>query len=297
MLPILFSSIFFAAVLKFTSWHIPILNLCLLGITFGLLTSFIIVFFTFYSSYLPHCQSCRQTSWDCCDSSPHSDFSWSPSRVTLLWFGTLPFPAAPCNLSQAYDVQRGPNVEMMLCLLPPSAGLMIIKLLCSLEAYHTPLLWTTTAIVSNVPLYTYTLVLVFDFFLYYLIALFFAWNQFRIKEKLFLRPNDPSNSSDSHHYISPHRSFLSRNWLNMTKLGIPFRFQHFTQSYSQIPDADLEGVLGEAHTIEESPVDLIAVLVSSLCKSYETIEGSPIEVLKNVCGELTKGSITTLLGR
>jgi hypothetical protein len=194
-------------------------------------------------------------------------------------------------------VQRAPHVEMMLCLLPPSAGLMIIKLLCSLEAYHTPLLWTTTAVVSNVPLYSYTLVLIFDFFLYYLIALFFAWNQFRIKEKLFLRRHDPSNSSESHHlYTLPHRSFLSQNWLNTTKLGIPFKFQHFTESYSPIPGEDLENVLRKGNS-SEGDTSLTAVLVSSLCKSYEMTEGSPIEVLRNVCGELTKGSITTLLGR
>jgi hypothetical protein len=180
---------------------------------------------------------------------------------------------------------------------------MIIKLLCSLEAYHTPLLWSTTALVSNVPLYLYSLVLLFDFFLYYFIALFFAWHQFRLEEKLFLRSTQQPIPPPPHHRPSlfSSQSFRARNWFNFTKLGIPFRFQipsSSTQSYSQIPDQEDEDVEALSHTRgSNSEWRSIALKISSLCKSYETIDGSPIEVLKNVSGELKRGSITTLLGR
>jgi hypothetical protein len=172
---------------------------------------------------------------------------------------------------------------------------MIIKLLCSFEAYHTPLLWTTTALVSNVPLYTYSLVLLFDFFLYYLIALLFAWHQFRLEEKLFLRIASPVPPAPHHRLalFSP-QSFRAQNWFNFTKFGIPFRSSVSSQGYSEIPDED-EDVETSYQT--DSERQSIALQISSLCKSYETIEGSPIEVLKNVNGVLKRGSITTLLGR
>lgn len=162
---------------------------------------------------------------------------------------------------------------------------MIIKLLCSMEAYHTPLLWTTQTIVSNVPLYIYFRVLLFDFFLYYLFALLLAWNNFRIKEKINL-------SLTSQHSVSgTQQLFNSRSWFNLTRLGIPFTFQSGFGHYTQIPEDDIElKTLGDEK-------NYVSVLVSSLCKSYETIDGSPIEVLKNLNGELRKGTVTTLLGR
>lgn len=175
---------------------------------------------------------------------------------------------------------------------------MIIKLLCTMEAYHTPLLWTTPAIVSNVPLYVYFLILLFDFFLYYIIALLLAWNHFRVKEKVFLCPSRHSSmsSSDLFSQWSP-KLLKSGSWFNSARLGIPFSFQASSSQYSQIPENDTLEVEELDRLLEDTPKNSVVMVISSLCKSYETIDGSPIEVLKNINGDLKKGTITTLLGR
>jgi hypothetical protein len=161
-----------------------------------------------------------------------------------------------------------------------------------MEAYHTSLHWLTPAIVSNVPLYWYSLMLLFDFFLYYGCALILALNQFQTKEKIFIQRFRSSQSTFSG---LPERTPKPKSWINLAKLGIPMLFRESSLHYIPIPSE--EDVSPEKSYSTTLSGNNAAIVISSLSKSYETIEGYPIEVLKNLNGELKSGSITTLLGR
>lgn len=186
---------------------------------------------------------------------------------------------------------------------------MILRMLCSMEAYHAPLLWTTKSIVADVSIYTYSFILIIDFFLYYLIAIFLGLHQHRLKEKISLyQTNIPKSSSwgkffnentlknehkNKNNNNNNLKNFQSTNWINLTKIGIPYLLGRSKTNYSQIPDINFEVFSNISQNISSS----VALFISSLCKSYETIEGNSVEVLKNLNGELKKGTITTLLGR
>ena len=167
-----------------------------------------------------------------------------------------------------------------------------------MESYHAPLLWTTKSLVSDVPIYQYSFTLIFDFFFYYFIAIFLGLHQHRLKEKKSLfQCNIPKslswNNLYNHESNTTSAHLKSTSWINLTKIGIPHLLGNSSHHYSQIPDIDFS-------TLFNSPINIsssVVLFISSLCKSYETTEGSFVEVLKNLNGELKKGTITTLLGR
>ena len=61
--------------------------------------------------------------------------------------------------------------ELLLCLSPPSALALILMQICACEALDTAASWTTLSEISQTPLYFYTLILVADGALYFMIML------------------------------------------------------------------------------------------------------------------------------
>jgi hypothetical protein len=109
----------------------------------------------------------------------------------------------------AFDMQRSFTVEVLLCLLPPSAAVMTVRLLCTMEALHSPLTWSTNAVVSNTPLRVYGAMLVLDFFLYFIIAEIFTWAEFRPQKRAYITSVPlPTHTSPAPAELTSRRSWL-----------------------------------------------------------------------------------------
>ena len=199
----------------------------------------------------------------------------------------------------AFDMQRSFSMEVLLCLLPPSAAVMVMRSLCTMEALHSPLTWSTQAVVSNTPIHVYCAVLVFDFFLYCLVAEIYTWSEFRPQKRSFITPTGAATVSDTDLPQShSHSRIEGRSVGGIPVLGFPLHIATSSTHYGVGVDPEVPC----AHPDRSSSIhtsrmmDNTGLRVVSVSKSYETFDGSIVDVLMDVSADLMVGSVTSLLG-
>ena len=91
----------------------------------------------------------------------------------------------------AFDVQRSVWVEVLMCLLPPSAAALVLREVCALEALNISADWNYPAPISRTPVFVYTLVLLFDCILYCALAAVFIEMNHRTATPTISAPKMP----------------------------------------------------------------------------------------------------------
>jgi ABC-type nitrate/sulfonate/bicarbonate transport system ATPase subunit len=204
----------------------------------------------------------------------------------------------------AFDVQRTALVEIMLCLLPPSAAIIILRSVCTMESLSLPLLLSTTSLVSNVPVLVHLIVLVFDGLFYFSVAILWSSYQFQLRAKQLASAEDIRR-----HNVEPVESFASGGFAILEYVTTAWQTMMSKDIILTSQEYELVGMNGthydsiEQHRYESSSnsdiKDLgnVGLVVSDVSKSYVSTEKEcQIQVLSHIQATLHAGQVTTLLG-
>jgi hypothetical protein len=196
----------------------------------------------------------------------------------------------------AFDIQRTMQFECLLSMLPPSAAVIILRSVCTMESLSLPLLITTTSLVSNVPIYFHMLALCLDCLLYYILALICSSFQYKLPRKQFITPNDMLRNNHLQ-YMYSHDYF--NDWLsNILQYIWPHRSDnnncHNSFQYEVIENNNEVNDKSFKHHSDEMSVGLV---ISDVSKSFVSTENEYlINVLHHIRATLFSGCVTTLLG-
>jgi hypothetical protein len=229
---------------------------------------------------------------------------------TIVFLMTLP---GMVYYDLAFDVQRTLLVECVLCVLPPSAAIIILRSVCTMESLSLPLLLSTASLVANVPTFVHLLILTFDGVFFYGIALLCSSYQFQLQRKQYISQHDaicnvvPEHVASSRNrffscltsawqlFMSSHSNHSTSNnntsGYELVSMGQADERPH-PQYYQYGPDEEEEG--GGKYPASTTTAGLI---VSDISKSFISTEKEcAIEVLSHIRAMLHDGSVTTLLG-
>lgn len=273
-LPFLLVSFLFSVILKFTSPLIPVIALLLMSFSLG---SIAVVISTLTKNV-------------------EAAVVMVPTTVFLMALPGMVY------YDLAFDVQRTVLVESILCLLPPSAAIIILRSVCTMESLSLPLRLSTTSLVSNVPIATHMVLLVLDGAMFYAIAMACSWYQFQIREKnvttlkaIQLEGVDATqNPGDAFGFVRG----MTHVWQEFMSKDISFG----TAEYELLDvsgngaHAPMQNQYYQCEQSEDSTID-VGLVVSKVSKSYVSTEKEcQIQVLSHIDACLHSGRVTTLLG-
>ena len=237
-----------------------------------------------------------------------------PTSVFLL---TLP---GMVYYDLAFDVQRTVFMECVLCLLPPSACVLILRSLCTMESLSLPLLLSTKSLVSNVPVVVHLGILALNGWLFYGLALLCSNYQFQLRRKRFAtqqeahcinspEPDRGGGSDDQCRFFA----WVTGIWqFIMTSSGSRSTYTDASNNsdYELVATADrsVEQAQHPQHS-QQYPYGMTAsiphlsrrptvgLVVSDISKSFISTEKEcQVEVLSHIQAQLHTGCVTTLLG-
>lgn len=287
---------FCSIILKFTSPWIPAISLLLMSMSLGSMAVVI-------SSFTKNIETAVVLV---------------PTTVFLM---TLP---GIVYYDLAFDVQRTVLIECILCVLPPSACVLILRSVCTMEALSSPLLLSTTSLVSHVPLFVHVGILTMDVVLFYALAVLCTDYQFQLQVKLHITQQDVMRNnffSWSRKSVGGERDSFCRGIFALVT-GIWQYIMTSNRGRTSSTDCELSGTV-DTHTHEHQhwlhhqqsqyyqhetahyapsgcgskPKPTVGLVVSDVSKSFISTEKEcQIEVLRHIHAHLHAGSVTTLLG-
>ena len=206
----------------------------------------------------------------------------------------------------AFDIQRTKLIECGLAFLPPSAAIIILRTLCTMESLSLPTLLTTRSLVSHVPLFVHMCILLIDCVLYFCLSLVSTGYQFQIRSERYISQEEARRGdyplkvkgmwSCCHESAKKMWQYIfarnSRALIPNIGNDSEFELVELGNSEARARCANHKSVCKNASDFED-----IALVLHDVSKRYlSTEKESHIEVLSRINAVLIAGCVTTLLG-
>lgn len=185
----------------------------------------------------------------------------------------------------AFDIQRSVYLELVICLLPPSAAAIIIRQVIGLESLHISAVWDYPAPISKTPLYYYTLMLLVDIALYTYLSLYLIDRKLSLAVFTSFAPSGVREAS--------HNNASCCKWLYDCLYWFVKLWRGQT-AYTSLPVEHDSSLNIETEVTHENLRDIV-MTIRNINKTYVTA-GVGVTVLSNFTSNLYKGCITCLLG-
>lgn len=240
---------------------------------------------------------------------------------TIVFLMTLP---GMVYYDLAFDVQRTAFIECTLCLLSPTAAIIVLRSVCTMESLSLPLLLSTRSLVSNVPTFVHLLILMLDGVLYFGLALGCSSYQFQLSCRQYTTQHEAcrgllssSVEGKKNRFVSFCKHVWHRTASVLGSCGGDNRRDVHRCEYEEVETVTpancsqeqvehyqgpyqrqslLQNHLQQQQIDEDKPA-IIGLVVSDVSKRFISTEKEcQIEVLSHINATLHAGCVTTLLG-